>query len=151
VLAWSNRLMLRADRGDAEIELYYRGPEATQGAISRVSPSMEKLAVFLGHTTTIESPEPGLGLSYAETVGAIHQIWRQGFVKADFKAEQDRILAAILDRERTPDVTERPEFAEPGSETLSPTAAGGALDAPADQRLPRGAAEAAVPRGRTSP
>ena len=49
----------------------------------------------MGHRQTIESPDPGLDLSYSEVVGAVHQIWRQGYIKADFKAEQDRILAAI--------------------------------------------------------
>jgi flagellar basal body P-ring protein FlgI len=154
VLAWSNRLMLRADHGDEEIELYYREPGAAQGSINRVSPRIEQIAAFLGHRTTIESPSPGLDLSYAETVGALHQIWRQGYLKADFKAEQDRILAAILDRERTMDVVERPEFAEPDTGTNLPPP-GGAPNAPGGagtsqrESIPGqgAAADAAAPRG----
>ena len=34
-------------------------------------------------------------VTYGETVGALHQIWRQGYVTADFRAEQDRVLAAM--------------------------------------------------------
>jgi hypothetical protein len=44
-------------------------------------------------------------------VGALHQIWRKGLIHADFRAEQDRILAAILDTERDMDAEARPEFA----------------------------------------
>jgi hypothetical protein len=44
-------------------------------------------------------------------VGALHQIWRKGLIHADFRAEQDRILAAILDTESEMDVEARPEFA----------------------------------------
>ena len=73
---------------------------------------MSDFLQFLGHTTTVEKPAPGLGLSYSETVGALHQIWRQKYIQADFKAEQDRILAAILIQQQESITVERPEFEE---------------------------------------
>jgi len=112
LFAWSNRLMMKADSGDEELEVFYRSPSAQQGMILKSSPVLENLVSFFGHETSIERPEPGLGLSYSETVGAIHELWRNGFIAADFKAEQDRILAAILRRERETDVPDRPEFAD---------------------------------------
>jgi hypothetical protein len=53
---------------------------------------------------------PGLGLSYSETIGALHQLWRQGYLKCDFKAEQDRILAAIIRSQKPDEAIDRPEF-----------------------------------------
>ncbi len=82
------------------------------------SPALPLFIDFLANRTTVEDQSPGLDLSYGQTVGALHQIWRQGFINADFKAEQDRILAAILRQERESDVPERPEFATTPTEDL---------------------------------
>jgi len=48
-------------------------------------------------------------------VNAVHQLWLQKKVDADFKLQQDRILAAIrrIQTESGPDVEERPELADP--------------------------------------
>ena len=110
VSAWSNQLMLRAESEDPTVEVYYRRPEAVQGVIVSVEARLEKLIEFLGHTTTVEEPAAGLGLSYGETVGAIHQMWLQKSIKADFRAEQDRILAAIMRQTRDDETSDRPEF-----------------------------------------
>jgi hypothetical protein len=83
------------------------------------SPVLADLIPFLGHTTTVERPMPGLGLSYGETIGAIHQLWRRGYLKGDFKAEQDRILAAIRRNQTEQEAAERPDF-EPLDEADDP-------------------------------
>ncbi|MHC4947493.1 MAG: flagellar basal body P-ring protein FlgI [Planctomycetota bacterium] len=111
--AWSNRLIVKGDVEEDLVEVYYRQTEADAGVINQVEPRLEPFVQFLGHTTTVEHPRIGLGLSYGETVGAIHQIWSQDYIDADFKAEQDRILAAIIRAQREAVVTERPEFGEP--------------------------------------
>ena len=113
--AWSNRLMINGDSGSSVIEVYFREQEALGGVIHEVQPELDDFIVFLGHQTSVDAPQPGLGLSYAETVGALHQIWRQGHINADFEAEQDRLLAAILRREGDRSEPERPEFSPPGS------------------------------------
>lgn len=114
---WSNLLMIKDLEESPYLEVYYRqDAQDIQGEIHRVEPTLADLVPFLGHTTTIERSQPGLGLSYAETVGALYQIWRQDYIDADFKAEQDRILAAILAEERESTVAERPEFSDPDSE-----------------------------------
>src|SRR5690606_31932561 len=110
IQAWSNRIMLKADIGDDEVEVYYRPEGALQGSVVRVAPTLSSFARFLGHTTSIEEPGPGLGLSYGEAVGVLHQIWSQRYIKADFKADQDRILAAIMRQADEQNVPDRPEF-----------------------------------------
>lgn len=113
VQAWSNRLMVKDNGTEDEIEVYYRvHPSDINAVIHRVPATLSDFVHFLGHTTTIERPAPGLGLSYSETVGALYQIWSQRYIKADFKAEQDRILAAIMRYEEESTVLERPEFSE---------------------------------------
>jgi len=121
--AWSNRLMLKSETGDSKVEVYYRDENALQGTINLVERDLPRFIHFLGQQTSPEQPEPGLGLTYAQTVGAIHQIWRQGLIHADFRAEQDRILAAIMDEEQDMDIGARPEFiadAEPDAEAETP-------------------------------
>ena len=94
--AWSNRLMLKADAGDDSIQVFYRESTEARPGLQVVDPRLSEFLPFLGHRTTVEKPYPGLGLSYGETIGAVHQLWRAGYLKADFKAEQDRVLAAII-------------------------------------------------------
>ena len=90
--AWSNRLLIKGDSPDDELEVYYRESIGIPAQIEKVSPRVVDLVAFLGHKTTIEAPSPGIGLSYGETIGALHQLWRNGHLTSDFKAEQDRIL-----------------------------------------------------------
>jgi hypothetical protein len=120
--AWSNRFMMKADAGDEDLEVYYREQDADQGQIIRVEPKLDEFIVFLGHSTTIEEPQPGLSMTYGETVGVLHQIWRQRYVKADFKAEQDRILAAIVRQTQEAPVVERPEFSDAQTTAQGPDA-----------------------------
>lgn len=109
--AWSNRFIVK-DLDDETLEVYYRSPNSQKGSITKVSPNLYEFLFFLGHTSTVTDPRAGLGFSYGEAMGLIHQIWRQGYLKADFKAEQDRILAAIMRQRR--DISEdlRPEFVD---------------------------------------
>ena len=128
--AWSNRLMMKSDPGDELIQVFWRPTEEATPEIKRVSHDLAELVPFLGHQTTIEHPAPGLGLSYSETIGALHQLWRKGYLgKTDFKAEQDRILAAIIRAQKPEEAIERPEFDDlgdtvesgSGAKTAAPT------------------------------
>jgi len=109
--AWSNRFIVK-HLDDETLEVYYRSHNSQKGSITKASPTLYEFLYFLGHTSTVADPRAGLGFSYGETIGLIHQIWRQGYLKADFKAEQDRILAAILRQRRDTSEDLRPEFVE---------------------------------------
>jgi hypothetical protein len=120
-IAWSSRLMVKADAGDDQLQVFFRATPESRPEIQLADPRLSEFIPFLGHQTTIEKPYPGLGLTYGETIGALHQLWRTGYIKSDFKAEQDRVLAAILRSQKEDEQVIRPEFeAEdlPG-ETLS--------------------------------
>ena len=124
--------MLKADSGDDQLQVYYRARPETKPEIQLVNPRLAEFIPFLGHTTTVEKPLPGLGLSYGETIGAIHLLWRAGYLKSDFKAEQDRVLAAILRSQKDDELITRPEFesdetpASEGDQTLGAATPGGA-------------------------
>jgi hypothetical protein len=121
--AWSNRLMMKADPGDTMVQVFWRPAEGAPPEIKRVSPQLAEFIPFLGHQTTIERPAAGLGLTYSESIGALHQLWRKGYMgKADFKAEQDRILASIIRSQKPDEVLERPEFDDLGDTVESGTA-----------------------------
>ncbi|MHC4992892.1 MAG: flagellar basal body P-ring protein FlgI [Planctomycetota bacterium] len=93
-----------------KLEVYYREENAQIGTIHESDADLVEIVQLLGHSPSPEAPAPGLAFSYGETVGALHQIWRQGHLKADFKAEQDRILAAIVRQEQEKTSPERSEF-----------------------------------------
>jgi hypothetical protein len=114
VTAWSKRFMMMGDGEGGQVEVYFRPVHATRGATHLVDANVPSLIRFLGHTTSPDKPLPGLGFSYSEVAGVLHQIWRQGYLEADFRPEQDRILAAILSQQRRGLVTERPEFSDEG-------------------------------------
>ncbi len=118
--AWNNRLIVKGDAADTELQVFYRANAEARPEVQLVDPRLSELVAFLGHKTTIEKPAPGIGLSYGETIGAIHALWRAGHIKADFKAEQDRIMAAILRQQADDENIVRPEF-DPEEGTVDPT------------------------------
>lgn len=121
--AWSNRLMMKADPGDTMVQVFWRPTEGAQPETKRVDPQLAEFIPFLGHQTTIEKPAAGIGLTYSETIGALHQLWRKGYLgKSDFKAEQDRILAAIIRSQKPDEVIDRPEFDDLGDTVKSGSA-----------------------------
>jgi hypothetical protein len=120
--AWSQRFMIVGDSGDDLVEVYYRPSDSARGVIHRVEPDLPQFVRFLGHTTQVEQPRAGLGLSYSEVIGVLHQIWRQGYLDADFMPEADRMMAALLRQSPPRRAAERPEFgdgdAAPSDQTL---------------------------------
>ncbi|MAC20890.1 MAG: hypothetical protein CMJ23_14650 [Phycisphaerae bacterium] len=108
--AWSDRLLMKSNDGGEKLEIFYREAEGIPAQTDLVEPDVAELIAYMGHKTTIEAPAPGIGLSYGETIGALHQLWRSGYIKADFKAEQDRVLAAILRAQKIERTEDRPEF-----------------------------------------
>ena len=117
--AWGNRLIVKADHNDDELQIFYRPLPESRAEIQLVDPQLSELLAFLGHQVTVEKPLPGIGLSYGETIGAVHSLWRAGYIKADFKAEQDRVLAAILRNHAEDEQVNRPDFEPEESATLS--------------------------------
>jgi len=110
---WSNRFMLKGESSDEKIEVFYRPRDDGPPMIDRVNPLVSDFVAYLGHRPSPESPEAGLGMSYSETIGALHEIWKAGYLgRTDFKAEQDRVLAAIIRREKEQSEFDRPEFEE---------------------------------------
>jgi hypothetical protein len=122
--AWSNRLLIQ-DYGDDLVEVYYRENENAPPVIATAKPELREFVEFLGHQPDIEHPEPGLGLSYGETIGALYHLWRQGHIKADFKNERDRVLAAIREAEESERVVDRPEFSDPDFDEIYVPPTGG--------------------------
>jgi hypothetical protein len=108
--AWSGRLMMQASRDDEKIEVYYRPEDGRERLIEQAYPELETFVRFLAHETTIEEPEPGLGLSYSDTIGALYAIVQEGYLDADFKSQQDRVLAAIIRQNQSTQIERRPEF-----------------------------------------
>lgn len=118
VSAWSDRFLIKDHDHPEKIEVYFREQEASRGDIALVNAKVVDFIQFLGHKTTIEEPKPGLGFTYAETVSALHQVWLQKYLEADFKAEQDRVLAEIRKALQGSDTPERPEFEDPDFDFL---------------------------------
>jgi hypothetical protein len=118
VVAWDNRLIMKADQGDEFVQVRYREAQDTRAVLDRVRPRMLEFVSFLGRRPSKENPESGLGFSYSETIAAVHELWRSKYIKADFVAEQDRLLTALTRVDQSDD-TARPEFAEDITETAT--------------------------------
>jgi hypothetical protein len=112
VVAWETRLIMKADEGDEYLQIYYRETPETPAVVDRVRPRLLEFISYLGRRPSVERPESGLGFSYSETISALHELWRSGYIKADFKAEQDRLQAELLRAVQSEEDTYRPEFAE---------------------------------------
>ena len=148
---WSGRLLMKADSADDKIQVFYRVREGSRAEILLAPEQLEAFVTFLGHKTSIDNPNPGLDLAYGEVISAVHELWRKGYLPCDFKAEQDRVLAAILENETESDYVTRPEFDEqPEPDWRLPARPGeeneGELDLPA-----RGGLDAGTAPGDTVP
>ena len=110
LVTWSGQLMIRGDLDKENVEVYYRPRGLLEGSTYWVEPRLSELVQVFGHTTVPDNPLPGLGLSYSQVVSVLYQMWRQDYLEADFKSEQDRVRAAILRQQRRELVAERPEF-----------------------------------------
>ncbi len=144
---WSGRLIFKSDESESTIEVFHRPRPEMRPEILQCDPRLIELIPFLGHKTTVERPFPGIGLSYGETIGVLHQFWRQGSLACDFKAEQDRILAAVLRNQREDEWVERPEFDEEPEDapaTFEPSDLS-SLELPPAVEVPRGSGDT-VPR-----
>ena len=110
VSGWADRLMLSAEGPDDPMRIYYQDYASGRSVTGTVDTRLTKLIEYMAHEPTPEDPAPGLGLTYSEVVGALHEIWKDGAIPGAFIAEQDK-LAADLIRSLTPlEVQERPEF-----------------------------------------
>lgn len=110
--AWSDRLMLVADDSQSPIRLYYRNDaRKTTSTMNDVPPGMPNLIGLMAHLPTPEEPQPGLGFSYSQVVGALYEIYADKGVDAAFTTEEDRLVAELLSSIKTEQVTMRPESA----------------------------------------
>ena len=48
-------------------------------------------------------------MTYSEVVGVLHALWRREYVIADFKAQQDRVMAELRRSATMTDYTPRAE------------------------------------------
>jgi flagellar basal body P-ring protein FlgI len=97
---WSDRFLLSSLEEDAEkrtVEIAYRDHRSGKLTRRAVPDDLARLARFLGHQTTPEEPEPGLGLSFSEVVGILYGLTKQDAVGASFATERDRLMARLLD------------------------------------------------------
>lgn len=107
--AWSGRLMLTADSATDDLRVYYRDPRTERSTTGKPGNTVWELVRFMARTPTPERPEPGLGMTYSEVVGALYALHRAGALPAPFATEEDRLQATLLKAATTPDYEERPE------------------------------------------
>ena len=121
VSGWSNRLMLNATTNSDTIDVYYLDHRTEESTTAAVSTDLVNLIEFFAHKSTPESPEPGLGLSYSETVGALYVLAQNDALPAPLIAEQDVLAAALIRSLKVAEVDERPETdSDPGYDEAPP-------------------------------
>ena len=118
---WDNNLLIK-DAGDESDELIVRYQDTEKGTttLEHITADLPTFTMFLAHESTPEEPSPGLDLSYSRIIGAIHAIWRQEYIEADFKVEQDRLLAAINRFTTESSFVPRPDFEPETDEEETP-------------------------------
>ena len=117
---WDNNLLIKESvdqpTNDTRMNLLdvrYRDEERNVTYNEKVQSDLSSFTMFLAHKQTPEHIAPGLNLSYSRTIGAIHALWQQEYLNADFKVEQDRLRIAIQRLASETTYTNRPDFSEP--------------------------------------
>ncbi|MEM1424305.1 MAG: flagellar basal body P-ring protein FlgI, partial [Planctomycetota bacterium] len=114
---WDNRLMVdtTGDFGEADqARIFFQDYATGRTTTHAQTRSVTQLVAYFAHDAGPEAPEPGLGLSYSETVGALHQLTQAGAIDADFVAENDRLQLDFLRAAQAADIIERPELSDDG-------------------------------------
>ncbi len=143
---WSGQMIIKEMQDEADrLEIFYRPAPGAPAELYESTTRVRDLIVRLGRERSFESPDPGLGLTYAEVLGALYELRREGTLAADFKAEQDRVQAAIARAlSEAPERGLRPDFAEPAATPSGPAF----IDVPAGGPGDPGGAAAPPPGGR---
>lgn len=125
VSAWSDRLMLLAESESDQPRLFYRAVpgRAIRLDHARYTPAHQAtletgipdLIDFLSREWAPDQQLVGLGLTYSETVGALHEFHKSGALNAAFATERDRLIADLLASVDGQQVELRPET--PGDRT----------------------------------
>ncbi len=98
---WSHRLIIKESNEKDVIDVRYQAKDQRGIVEKQSSTTLPSFICFLAHKPIPESPSEGLNLSYSRTVGVLHSLWREEYLlsskdsRVDFKAQQDRLLAAI--------------------------------------------------------
>lgn len=138
--AWSDRLMLLGDSENENPRLYYKaipGRGIRIGAAqftpmhqTEIERGVPDLIDFLTREWSPDQQLVGLGMTYSEVVGALHEFYKAGALNASFATERDRLLADLLASANGREVEVRPEtpdgetelvvFDEPGRPSAPP-------------------------------
>ncbi|MSQ90119.1 MAG: hypothetical protein EXS01_01825 [Phycisphaerales bacterium] len=108
--AWDGDLMFKGEASADTLEVFFRRGSGITPLVEKVSVKVPELIRFLGHTSDAAHPAPGLGMTFSQTIGAVHALSVNGSLTGPLKMEQDRILAAIAKAGSEAERTDRPEF-----------------------------------------
>lgn len=112
VSAWDGRLLISSEGPTDQVRTFYRDFKTTQTEIQELDAPVPDLIEYFAHDTTPEQPDPGLGFSYSETVGALHEIISKGGIDAVFVPETDRLALELLRSQEKGELVVRPELSE---------------------------------------
>lgn len=125
--AWDDRLLMVADApgtltgsesdrlvggGPGQVRVQYRDPRAYPGSgpmSATCTPDLVSVIRLFARSSSPDNPEPGLGMSYSQVVGALYQIQKQGGVQADFATERDRLGDRVQEAQAAIVGEDRPE------------------------------------------
>ncbi|MSR43755.1 MAG: hypothetical protein EXS15_00115 [Phycisphaerales bacterium] len=110
VRAWGGDLLFKGEIGADSIDVFYRRSFGATPIVDSVSVGVPELIRFLGHKTDAAHPAPGLGMTFSQTISALHALNVNGSLTGGLKMEQDRILAAIATAGAEAERSDRPEF-----------------------------------------
>jgi len=132
---WGGRMIVKSEPEDSKALVFYRAPDSPRAKVEQVSPNVAEFIAYLARKPDPSGLTSGLDLRYGETLSVLHELARSGDLNADFRAEQDRILAEIMRTENETKVVERPEFPEEEMKgapvnSLAPTAKNPAATSP---------------------
>lgn len=96
VVAWDNRLMMRADDPAGEVLLRYEDDQTDRIVQQRVSHELVDLVLFLARGGSVSDFGRGLGFTYSEVVGALAAIRDSDATEAVFATEDDRLRGMLL-------------------------------------------------------
>lgn len=120
---WNNRLMLRVSEPGGPLTVFYQPIGESAGETYDLAPTLSTLVFFLAHKPSDQIPEPGLNLSFSQTVDVLTTLSYEGHIDASIRAEISPLAQLISDskigaQDARPEIT---PLTGPNEDLIGPT------------------------------
>ena len=111
--AWGSSFMVMNEDPDEPLKVFYEDPKTGEARTYEPDRQLPSFIRFLARSGSYLGEAPGLGMTYAQTIGVLYALHVEKAMGGPLILQQDSIRKAITKQRDNQSVQERPESNEP--------------------------------------